>query len=643
MTVSTTSIGANTAQITISGETSSTNVLQALDAAIVNGGWEQYDVYNQGTQRIYRSLCKDGITFKYFGMFFDPVGFKITTTSYETWDKVNHIGTNEVATYNRTGQMHYTLSGCDIIVMISPRWLVLQTFIRNQPGPWAGVLECSREAAEDTPAAGFPPFMWVSSVLITTANNNKYASFPRSRANGTGVAATADGWQTQYVRLGAQTGLSGKDIVPMTTYAWDPSKKIIQSMRPTFGSTELHGKVFGLKAVSNIGSPYARVTVPIDSDYQFSVTGNQTEHWVMAPTPGSTAAYFGTNAAGLSTGLPSTMGSTTLPGSGRAMAFTGTYYYIATSVGVCKVDGTTATLPVSATNLPGVSAVDHRDVIFDGQFIYASSPTGVTRIDTLNGDAVTTLALPQGADALFFDGSNLWAGARGAMVNNLLYRINSSNFTLSTTITIPTTSTTNSTIGGMTTDFAGTLFVSSGEGKLFKVVIETNTASLLVNIGSVPNSGSAICSNVVFNGSTLDWYHSGTNRPQVGSYTTTGVNISPTVVATMLNGNSSTYANATSKMSAFKMGCYHGVAVQTTAVGVYLTSGPSMGLPSTNDTANFVVSGSLTAGVTGYGGVFAACDGGRFYMITGSAFIVLNNLSHPDDGPTAMNRFLLPK
>lgn len=636
MTVSTTSIGNNTIQITISGETSSANILTALDSAIVNNGWEQHDVYNNGTQRVYRSLCKDGVTFKYFGMFFDPIGGRISTTCYESWNKTTHVGTNEVATYNRTGQMHYTLNACDIIVMISPRWLVLQTFIRNNPGPWAGVFECSREAAEDTPAAGFPPFMWITSVLAATSGNNKYASFPRSRANGTGVAATADGWQTQYIRLGAQTALNGQHLVPMTTYAWDTSKKIVQSMRPTFGSTELHGKVFGLKAVSNIGAPYSKVSLPIDSDYQFSVNGTPTEHWVLANTPGFNVLNLGINPNALSTGAATSIGTMTLPGNGRSLVFNGSYFYVACSLGIAKIDGSITTLSGAASNLPGVAAVDHRDITTDGRYVYASTSTGITRIDTTN-DEVTTLALPIAVDSLFYDGANLWAATRVAVANGKLYRIDPTTFTLSATLTVPTTA--NGVLGGMCTDFAGNIYLSSGDSKLFKIEIETNTVTLLASPGVNNGTPTGISFTGAVSGAMLEFVYMNGAQTFVTQLTTAG-----TVVnngSAMTTGGNSFTTQQLNKFTLFKIGCFEGVAGTNnggTQSSVMMNASAQSGLPAGSGGTFAVVANNLTST-----SCFSACDGGRFYSIMGTYFTVLNNVCHPDDGTTPMNRYLLPK
>src|ERR1700757_2539982 len=100
MTITTTSLGTNTTQITLSGETSPTNFITALDTAIKNGGWSQYDVSNP-YNRIYSCLNADGTTYKLIGITIDPGTFKISTTTYELWNATTHISVNEAFTYNR--------------------------------------------------------------------------------------------------------------------------------------------------------------------------------------------------------------------------------------------------------------------------------------------------------------------------------------------------------------------------------------------------------------------------------------------------------------------------------------------------------------------------------------------------------------
>jgi hypothetical protein len=634
MTVTVTSIGTNTTQITLTGETSVAGMITAMDNAIVAGGWVRYDVTNQ-YQRVYRALCKDGSTYKYIGIFIDPGNYKITTTCYESWNATTHVGTNEVYTFNRAGYHGVSLSGCDVIIMVSPFWCVLQTFIRNNPSVWSGVFECAREAPEDTPAAGFPPFVWMCSATAaigTSATAAQYASFPRTRGGSTGVNAIANGWQTPYVRLGPTTSLDGAALVPMVTYAWDTSKKIIHSLRPIVGTTEIHGRLYGMKATYNAGAPFNRISLPIDTSFNYLSTGTPTEHWILGNTPATLPTTMVTTGTPIS-GYASGSSSCTLPGNIRSVAFTGTTYYVTHSAGICKIDGTAASLPASATAITGASAVDTHDIVFDGRYIYAATAAGITRLDTTNNDAVTTLALTQGSSALFWDGTNLWAAPRTTIVNNTLYQINVSTFTIANSITL--INPVNISIGGMCNDYVGNLYITVNNGTVLKLVIGNTTTTSLIT-GAFPAANS---SNVMFDGANLTvvgMISSVTNH-YVGIYTTSGA----VVVA------SSTYfisASASSGSFGFKcplsrMGLSHISSIATTAAGAY-------GVGSSNISyAGGSATGFILAGQNGpaTNGAYVYSDGARVYGGYNTSFLLVNGLMHPDNGTTIYNRFLLPK
>ena len=638
MTVTSTQIGANTTQITLTGETSPGGLLTALDAAIVASGWTQYDVFNNGSQRIYRSLCKDGVAFKYLGIFFDIANFRIQTTGYESWNASTHVGLNECDTGNYSGVMHFTLTACDVIVMASPRWCILQTFIRNNPSPWSGIVECAREAVEDTAAAGYPPFGWICSLFaMHSGSGHRFISFPRNRAGATGVAAVADGYITPYARLGQQTGKSGDALTSIVTYVWDTSKRILHSLRPTFGATEVHGKLYGLKGTYNIGDPYTRVSVPIDADFQFSPTGTATEHWVLGNTP-MTIPEVVTATGAPASSYASSRSTCTLPSYIRHSIFTGSAYYVGLSTGCTKIDGTLSALPATSTLLPGVPTADYYDTSYDGQYVYLAGPSGLVRIDTLNADAVTTLALPQGAGPLFWDGTWLWAAARTSIANNSLYKINPNTFSIAATITLSNAA--GAAACGMCTDFNDGLYVVVGtSGKLFKVVISTGVVSVLVASITIPINNAAI----YFNGANLEvlsYASSNTNQNQ-GFYSLTGTVLSPIGSSYLRSsGSTSPLAPYAPRVSYGRLGISSICASPVSSNASFSSSSASNGL-SGNSSAGW--GAACLGSPTFASGCSITCDGGRVYGGVNTTFFQTLGLCHSDDAAVVYNRFLLPK
>lgn len=624
MTITTTQIGTNTFQITLDGETTATGVISSIDAVLTGNGWSLHDAYNQDTHRVYRNLCKDGVTFKYLGLFIDTANLKIYTTVYETWNNTTHAGTNEANTFNRSGVMSFTHTACDIIIMLSPRWCILQTFIRNNPSPWSGIVECAREVAEDTPAAGYPPFAWVCSLFVTSnaTGSHSYFSFPRSRSGGYPVA---DGIQTPYIRLGSQTGLSGQSLVADSIYTWDTSKRTVHSLRPTFGNNEVHGKVFGLKACFNIGSPFNRVSMPVDTDFNFSSTGVDTEHWVLgntaSPTALSTILSTGTPASGYASGFS----QSTLPGQGRSVAFTGTTYYVTLHNGIAKIDATSATVQATASVVTGAPAADHGDIIFDGRYIYAAGATFITRIDTLNNDAVTMLALPQGATSLFFDGTWLWCSARTSLVNNAFYKIDPATFTISSTLTQINSA--GAFIAGITTDFSGNLFTIGTDGKINKIVISTGVVSTIANVTA------SVATNLMYNGSLLSFIWMASNYFYVGTVTTAGFN--PSTIETLTTTGVamlSTAPGGTQKLSFSKL---HNSTISTYG---QQNAGTNY-IASSKGCATF----SSIQSTAGNYPIAVYSTNATMYGFTYNTFCQYTGLCHPDNATTILNRLLLPK
>ena len=623
MSIVTTQLGQNTYQITLDGELDASGVPSAISASLLSCGWTQFDSFNNGTHLVFRNLCADGVTFKYLGVFVDTSTFKISTTSYEVWNAVTHTGTNEVFTFNRSGTMPFTLTATDIIIMASPRWAIIQTFTRNNPSVWSGVFECVREAFEDTPEAGYPPFAWVCSISVTNNRHggNQYFSFPRSRSGGTSLAGVADGIQTPFIRLGSQTNLSGQALTSDFTYAWDTSKKIIHSLRPSFGLSELHGKTYGLKGVYNIGSPFNRVSVPVDSDYHFSPAGTATEHWVLGNTAVASTLANTLTSSSPASGYHGGLSTSTLPAASRCAVFTGTNYYVSHASGIVKIDATSTSVQSTASSIPGIST-DHGDMVFSGRYVYAASATGVTRIDTTN-DSVSTLALAQGAGSLFWDGTWLWAAARTTLVNNSFYKIDPATFTISSTLT--QINAVGASIGGITSDFVGNLYTYDTAGKLNKIVISTGNVSLFGT--GTPNAQN----NLIYNGSNLEAAHVANGQNQTSISNVSNIGVFSAFATFSGHANCVATIPGLTKLPMSKLYNYH-------LVGITANNTSHTYLASVKGSSQF----SNIAAITNTP-VFVNSDGARIFGCTSNTFYQYNGINHPDDGSVILNRLLLPK
>jgi hypothetical protein len=647
MTISTTQIGTYTAQITLLNETSSAGLITALDTAVVAAGWAQYDIYANGTQRVYRCLNKDGITFKYIKLYIDPVGLKIATTSFESWNATTHVPTNECSSFSHLGACGFSLNGSDVLLMISTRWCIVQSFIRAQPSQWSGVIEVQREAAEDTAAAGYPCFAWVSSsTILEVQSNYQMASFPRSRSGLTGLNAIATSMQTPYTRIGL-AGITSNGLNAYAVYPWDTSKRIVHSLRPTIGTTEVHGRMYGIKAMHTVGAPYSRITMPVDADFNYSATGTATEHWVLGETAqtGTVVGSMSTSPYGPLTGAYASVtsssavtanatGTFSIP---RSVIYVGSNYYVGHASGVAKYDSTTL---AQIYNIIAGTASDIYDVIYDGKFVYASHAGGIYRIDPVT-DVVTSLALSLGAAALFFDGSFIWAAQRGgSRVNNLIFKIDATAFTLLSSIIIQAGS---CTIGGICSDFNGNLYVSvydvnTGSLIVNKIVISTGVATALLTGSSASIGGGT---GISFDGNYLHTASSNGTTSYYTGYTLAGVSIGT------INAPNTALSNV-SRMYITRVGSavvigHYSQTTNSNIMSVLAFGYSGYSTPIVNSSTTI----TLPAPASGFISSLV-CDGNRAYAITASGYLIaFDNINHPDDNttyPTSIRaRLVLPK
>ena len=627
MSVTTTTLGANTVHLAISGETSVTNFITALDAAIVNGGWSQVDVSNP-YNRIYSAPNADGVTVKYIGINIDPGFLKISTTSYESWNATTHVGTNQTWTFNRAGAMGFAFNFCDVLLFVNSRWLILQSFIRNQPSCWSGVVELAREAPEDTATAGYPCWCWISNATVMTQIPAATpvigcVSFPRTVSGATGAAAaTSTSLQTPYTRFGA-TSLLGQPFSSLpnyATYAWNTADKIVHSIRPVVNTTELHGRMFGLKMTYNIGSPFSQVLLPIDSNYAYSAAGTQTTHWVLGGYPSSTPQYLFNNTANYPSGSVTTQSINIAGTTGRGVVPVGVYFYVGTNIGVYKIDASSTT-PSLLGLVTGTSGKDMQTIEYDNyQYVYVGGPDGLYRIDTLNNDTVTFLAVTNGISGMWWDGTYLWAGIRNVATTGHLLQINPTTFTIANTINLGAAS---AAVGAICSDNAGNTYALTSSLVLYKIVNSSLAVSSLAT--TILSGTSSMC--MYFTGDLLvvsSW--NGTNL------TYKSVTLSGTVVATGSYNNLNQGFAGTLSGSIGKFGVYD----------FFSGNSSTYGTPFVTDLSG--VAGNINySGMPLSGYNFVGTDYNRAYATSGTTFNYYTNVFRPDDQTTAYGRFLLPQ
>jgi hypothetical protein len=199
MAVTNTLYTANSYQIQISNElTGSNNVIDGVNTAITTLGWSLFDSVNQTAYspivtRVYRVANADGNSFKYAVLRYDTLKLRINLSCVESWNTTSKVATNESWHNSGCFSHGYDLRYGSIFINATARHLLLQTWILNEPGHWAGIFEVERVAAEDIAANSAPNYFYTNSLMLGTPfgiEGNRFSNtsqvmvaFPRTPDN----------------------------------------------------------------------------------------------------------------------------------------------------------------------------------------------------------------------------------------------------------------------------------------------------------------------------------------------------------------------------------------------------------------------------------------------------------------------------
>jgi hypothetical protein len=204
MAVTNTQFANNTYKVTISNElTGSNNVIAGVNTAITTLGWTLYDAIDQTTYspmatRVYRAPNVDGVTYKYAILRFDTIRLKLNLSCAEDFNVTSHIATNE--SWHADGCFYhgYDLRNGFFIINATERHLLLQSYILNEPGHWAGIFETERIAAEDISSNTAPCFFYTNSLMLGTPWGIDNARFSNTSMVMMAFPRTPDGLVNEY-------------------------------------------------------------------------------------------------------------------------------------------------------------------------------------------------------------------------------------------------------------------------------------------------------------------------------------------------------------------------------------------------------------------------------------------------------------
>ena len=204
MAVTNQQYAANTVKVVVSNELSNSNlVISQVNTVITSLGWSLWDAIDQTTYspiatRVYRSPNVDGVTFKYAILRFDTLRLKINLSCAEDFNATSHIATNE--SWHADGCFYhgYDLRYSTILINATARHLLLQTWILNEPGHWAGIFETERVAGEDISSNTAPCFFYTNSLMLGTPFGIEGGRFSNTSSVMVAFPRTPDGLVNEF-------------------------------------------------------------------------------------------------------------------------------------------------------------------------------------------------------------------------------------------------------------------------------------------------------------------------------------------------------------------------------------------------------------------------------------------------------------
>jgi len=509
MTVTTSSYTTNSLRINVSNETTSSNIIVAINQGMVKGGWTLYDSTIAGSAGytftpistyVYRVLNADAVTYKYIILRINAMTLTINTSSCESWDNSAHLPTNE--TWHGAGAFtqNYDLKDSIILVSATARHCIIWTFIRSEPGMWTGVFEFERVAGEDvTTGSPVPCWAWTNSLMLGSPygqfNETVYSqimmAFPRAPDGSVGAAAARiyapttnrgmfppiytqgitqpTSLDPNKLHLGSYYG-SGYFSTSSLAYGWDTLKTIVS---PIAADAMLKvmpvGRAYNVGITKPLGGALDTTFVNLDGTGGWpSASGASTECLLLPLNGGSEQSWNNASYTNFSTGTTAVYGQAGSVIVGKVIAI-GSTVWMATNQGVYTWDasqGQNSGITQRYTNLATDRSV--WDIVHDGQrTIYASTTTGVVAIDTETFAPTfsASAAITTGTAFLAIDQKYIYATHRTSSTNLMqVYSFARSNFLQSSTYTLSSATAVASGLGTPVPDYLGNVYIASQGG-----------------------------------------------------------------------------------------------------------------------------------------------------------------------------------
>lgn len=292
-----TNIGPNSERVDYTAGTTVAELQAAVETALLAHGWELYDAAAGTNAKCYRAVCADGIRYKPIVLDFNSAS-RLHCKVYESWNASTHVGTNLCYGSDNTGyaqQVNLTAGG-QMFVFASNRWAL---FLAYQAAAWGGSVSGASVGCfeyvpanpEDTAAAGYPCWLWVTPPYgwSWSTNANTVAS-PRTRNGLTGSNAASPAnanYSIAYVTSVGSGAPATAYIVPATTNPWTNKTWVSDIVATMPYQSLIFGKIYGLKMhQSSLGANMDVVPLKIDTNGFYDPMGSVAAHWNIAQATG---------------------------------------------------------------------------------------------------------------------------------------------------------------------------------------------------------------------------------------------------------------------------------------------------------------------------------------------------------------------
>lgn len=500
MTITTSSYTTNSLRINISNETSSTNIIPAIQQGMAKGGWTLYDIttatvtagyiYSPITTMVYSAPNADSVTTKYMIIRVDTVKLVIYTSACESWNASTHLPTNETWSGGGVFQQGYDIKDSIILISATPRHCVIWTFIKSEPSLWSGVFEFERVAAEDvTTGSPVPCWAWTNSLMLgtaygqTTLNTTSpiMLAFCRTADGLTGARAAQvyapvtnrgmfpptypSGTLTISVdpnrlHLGSYASSASSGTV---AYGWDPLKSVVSPVSADAINKYMPvGRAYNVGITKPLGGALDTVFVNLDNTGGWpSATGSSTECLLLPLNGGSEDTMLGA----YTTGTTSFYGSMPVATTATKAIAIGNNVWLSTNLGIYTYDQTLGQGAQPTLRVPHAVSGGVLDIVFDGaRTVYGSLATGIVAVDTELFTTSTIATITSGTSYLGIDGRYVYGVSRNALTNPWCFSFSRTNFVTSASYQISSSTAIATGFGVPVPDYQGNVYVASQAG-----------------------------------------------------------------------------------------------------------------------------------------------------------------------------------